>query len=43
MPLAPIGVKLGVLLLHNVNQNMIYRLCYLFLFGLKLVNNGIAE
>ncbi len=43
MPLAPIGVKLGVFLLHRVSQEVIYRLCYLFLFlsGLKLVSDGV--
>ncbi|TWX64338.1 sulfite exporter TauE/SafE family protein [Colwellia demingiae] len=43
MPLAPIGVKLGVMLLHRVSQSMVYRLCYLFLFlsGLKLFGDGI--
>ena len=44
MPLAPIGVKIGVILLHRVSQYVIYRLCYLFLFfsGLKLFNDGIV-
>jgi uncharacterized membrane protein YfcA len=44
MPLAPIGVKLGVFLLHRVSQSMVYRLCYLFLFlsGLKLFSYGIV-
>ena len=32
MPLAPVGVKIGVWLLHRVSQALIYRLCYLFLF-----------
>ncbi|WP_252015678.1 sulfite exporter TauE/SafE family protein [Vibrio sp. SCSIO 43140] len=37
-PLAPLGVKLGVMLLHRVSQARIYQLCYLFLFlsGSKL-------
>jgi uncharacterized membrane protein YfcA len=45
MPLAPIGVKLGVLLLHRTSQSMVYRLCYLFLFlsGLKLVSDGVSS
>jgi uncharacterized protein len=44
MPLAPIGVKFGVLLLHRVSQSVVYRLCYLFLFlsGLKLFSDGIV-
>jgi uncharacterized membrane protein YfcA len=44
MPLAPIGVKLGVILLHRVSQSAVYRLCYLFLFlsGLKLFINGVS-
>ncbi|PSW21761.1 sulfite exporter TauE/SafE family protein [Photobacterium sanctipauli] len=38
MPLAPVGVYLGVWLLHRVSQDVVYRLCYFFLFvsGLKL-------
>jgi len=42
MPLAPIGVKLGVLMLHKVSQDVVYRLCYLFLFisGCKLFWDG---
>ncbi len=37
-PLAPVGVYLGVKLLHNVSQQTVYRLCYFFLFisGIKL-------
>ena len=44
MPLAPIGVKLGVILLHRVSQNTVYRICYLFLFisGLTLFSDGIT-
>ncbi|NOI67544.1 TSUP family transporter [Vibrio sp. 99-8-1] len=43
MPIAPIGVKLGVWLLSRVNQNQIYQLCYFFLFlsGLKLLGDGL--
>ena len=43
MPLAPVGVKLGVWLLHRVNQIWVYRLCYLFLFisGVKLTIDGL--
>ena len=39
MPLAPVGVYMGVWLLHRVSQDVVYRLCYLFLFlsGMKLV------
>jgi len=45
MPLAPVGVKLGVLLLHQVGQSLVYRLCYLFLFlsGLKLLSDGFSS
>jgi uncharacterized membrane protein YfcA len=44
MPLAPIGVKLGVILLHRVSQSLVYRLSYLFLFlsGLKLFIDGLV-
>ncbi|WP_325894985.1 sulfite exporter TauE/SafE family protein [Grimontia sp. NTOU-MAR1] len=43
MPLAPLGVVLGVKLLYRVSQARIYQLCYLFLFlsGLKLSVDGI--
>ena len=42
MPLAPVGVKIGVWLLHRVSQALVYRLCYLFLFlsGCKLFWDG---
>lgn len=42
MPLAPVGVKLGISLLHKASQNLVYRLCYLFLFlsGCKLFWDG---
>ena len=44
VPLAPVGVKLGVFLLHRVSQQRIYQLCYLFLFlsGVKLCWDGIV-
>ncbi len=32
IPFAPVGVKLGVMLLHKVSQERIYQLCYAFLF-----------
>ncbi|MDV6254372.1 sulfite exporter TauE/SafE family protein [Vibrio sp. EA2] len=43
MPLAPVGVKLGVWMLHHVSQTVIYNLCYLFLFisGAKLLADGV--
>jgi uncharacterized protein len=42
MPLAPVGVKLGIRLLHRISQALVYRLCYLFLFlsGCKLFWDG---
>jgi len=42
MPLAPVGVTIGVWLLHRVSQAVVYRLCYLFLFlsGCKLFWDG---
>jgi uncharacterized membrane protein YfcA len=42
MPLAPVGVKIGVWLLHRVSQALVYRLCYIFLFlsGCKLFWDG---
>lgn len=44
MPLAPIGVAMGVKFLHRVSQVRIYQLCYLFLFlsGVKLSVDGIS-
>lgn len=44
MPLAPVGVKLGVWMLHRVSQVAIYNLCYLFLFisGIKLFMDGVV-
>ena len=43
MPLAPIGVLLGYHLLHVVQEKIIYRILYLFLFvaGAKLVWDGL--
>lgn len=43
IPLAPLGVKLGVYLLNYTSQEKVYQLCYLFLFasGLKLSFDGI--
>ena len=43
MPLAPIGVKLGYLVLHKVSQKIIYRFLYIALFfsGAKLLYDGI--
>ncbi|NNJ98939.1 MAG: sulfite exporter TauE/SafE family protein [Desulfatitalea sp.] len=43
MPLAPVGVKLGYLILYKVSQKAIYRFLYiaLFLSGMKLVYDGL--
>ncbi|CCO47857.1 conserved membrane hypothetical protein [Vibrio nigripulchritudo SOn1] len=43
VPLAPIGVYMGVWLLHSVSEKIIYQVCYmsLFVFGLKLLFEGI--
>lgn len=43
MPLAPVGVKMGRLILNKVEQISIYRFLYaaLFLSGLKLLYDGI--
>ncbi|OLQ72291.1 hypothetical protein BIT28_24215 [Photobacterium proteolyticum] len=42
VPLAPVGVYMGVWLLHRVSQEWVYRLCYIFLFvsGVKLFADG---
>ncbi|MBW2684196.1 MAG: sulfite exporter TauE/SafE family protein [Deltaproteobacteria bacterium] len=44
MPLAPIGVSLGHLILNKVNQKIIYRFLYiaLFLSGVKLMYDAIS-
>ncbi|MDR9827656.1 sulfite exporter TauE/SafE family protein [Vibrio sp. FNV 38] len=43
LPVAPIGVMLGVWLLNRVSQEKLYQLCYLFLFisGIKLLWDGL--
>jgi uncharacterized membrane protein YfcA len=43
MPLAPIGVKMGHLILNKVDQKIIYRFLYaaLFLSGIKLFYDGL--
>ncbi len=45
MPLGPVGVKVGIMLLHKISQALVYRLCYLFLFlsGCKLFWDGGAH
>ena len=45
LPAAPIGVRLGYFLLHRVNQERIYQLCYFFLgvAGIKLLYDGIQN
>lgn len=44
MPLAPVGVELGIKILHRVSQDLIYKLCYFFLFlsGSKLFWDGFV-
>lgn len=45
MPLAPIGVKLGVYLLHRISDKWFYWACYGFLCmaGMKLVYEGVSN
>ena len=45
MPLAPIGVSMGYWLLHNAQQEMLYRVIYVFLFGsgVKLAYDGLLN
>ncbi|SFM16497.1 sulfite exporter TauE/SafE family protein [Halopseudomonas yangmingensis] len=45
LPLAPIGVRLGFWMLQHSNEQLIYRLCYLFLMitGLRLLYQGVSE
>ncbi len=42
MPLAPLGIKLGNLILHKVDQQLVYRFLYIALFfsGMKLLYDG---
>lgn len=44
MPLAPVGVRLGYYLLHKINEQWIYRICYAFLLvvGVKLLVDGVV-
>jgi len=44
MPLAPIGVKLGTIVLHRVDQKLLYRFLYVVLFisGIKLCWDGLV-
>jgi uncharacterized membrane protein YfcA len=43
LPLAPIGVQLGVYLHHRVNEELFYWLSYLLLglIGIKLVSEAL--
>jgi uncharacterized membrane protein YfcA len=43
LPIAPVGVYLGIWLLHRVSQALVYRICYLFLAisGVKLLFDGL--
>ncbi len=45
LPLAPLGMGLGIWLHRIVAQDVFYRVCYLLLFlaGLKLLYDGVAE
>ncbi len=43
IPLAPVGVRLGYLLMQRISQQMVYRILYLMLFisGIKLCYDGL--
>ncbi|HEY7884186.1 MAG TPA: sulfite exporter TauE/SafE family protein, partial [Cellvibrionaceae bacterium] len=43
LPLAPIGVRLGVFLHHRVSERWFYGVCYLLLFiaGVKLLFDAL--
>ena len=45
MPLAPVGVRLGYYLLHKVDEQNIYRICYFFLavVACKLLYDGLNQ
>lgn len=42
LPLVPVGVTLGLWLHNRVNEQMFYKICYVFLFitGIKLFSDG---
>lgn len=42
MPVAPVGVRLGYFLLHKISEQLVYKICYFFLFivGAKLLYDG---
>jgi len=44
LPLAPIGIKLGVWMHNKVSTELFYKICYIALFftGLKLIYDGIG-
>lgn len=44
MPLAPLGVRAGFHVLHRIEQRLLYRLLYAFLFfsGCKLLYDGVS-
>ncbi|MGV6807881.1 MAG: sulfite exporter TauE/SafE family protein, partial [bacterium] len=44
LPLAPVGVRLGYVLLHKVSETFIYEISYLFLVlvGIKLMFDGLT-
>lgn len=45
LPLAPLGVLLGIWLHHRLDEAVFYRICYvlLFLTGIKLLYDGVAS
>ena len=45
LPLAPIGIKLGVWMHHKVSNDIFYIICYVALFftGLKLIYEGVTN
>lgn len=45
LPLAPIGIKLGVWLHHRASNDVFYSICYtaLFFTGLKLIYDGLSQ
>lgn len=45
LPLAPVGIKLGVWMHHRVSNDIFYSICYIALFftGLKLIYDGVIQ
>ncbi len=45
IPLAPVGVGLGLWLHRHIDNELFYRICYVILFvvGLRLLYDGVSD